>query len=189
MNFITSEDMRARDKMIVENLTATIHPHRGFGIFKRAGDDPREVGMVAAFNLFERGYPELVISGMTQISLEQHVWVLDNSVKYMTTMLPIQPMEEYADLLNAHYQDIGLGMAYKAVVIDTQQYLWGFGMNIKRYYEGKVNAEDMTFIQIIECGKDGKFPEKSSPSQILFETKPFGYKEITNDNSIEQQNV
>lgn len=190
MNFITSDEMRVRDGNAVANLNKGVSHESGYGVYRRAAEQTKCPGLTATLNNAVYGYPDLVISGTVDATAAQHKWVLNFLCSFIMEDQAIDPTESYVDIINQYLAHMGMETAYKAVLIDTDQFLWGYGMNARRYYaEGGVDPALITMIQIIEMDTSlGCFPAISTMSQVLFPTVPFGNKEPVNANLPPVQN-
>lgn len=177
MNFITSGEIRQREKMQTDYMKTLIHPVGGWGMFYRRADGPIP-GMQCAFGLQFNGYPDIVISGTTDTKTQQHQTLLNLVVTELLTNLPLPVKTDYVDDINFILAANGLQTTYKAVIIDTEQFLNGYGINVNRFYED-YPRDNMCFVQLVETMFNGEFPTESQPNQMLFHTKPFGYKETT----------
>jgi len=176
MSWITSEEMRKRERSSVEGLKAAINPSTGYGLFRR-NPEGENYGLTTTYNLQQEGYPDLVISGTIDTNAQYHRWLLQNIMTHLTSEVHIDPKDDYVNIINRYFADNGMSNSHQAVKLDTAQWLMGYGITAKRFY-GDYPWEHMCFIQIVEVSDTGFMPTASTRTQTLFQTKPFGQKEI-----------
>lgn len=177
MSWITKEEMRKRERDVTTFLKTSVNPDAGYGIFRRQSEGMC-LGLTAIYGLQPEGYPDLVVTGTADSNAHQHQWVIKNVASFITSTPHVDPKDRYVDIINEYLSSSGMSNTYRAVKIDTDQWLDGFGLNVGRFY-GEYPREHMCFIQLVEVSETGFFPEFSSNSQLLLPTTPFGYKETT----------
>lgn len=172
--FITSDEMIIRSETMTKYMHSLIHPVLGWGMIYRRAEGPIP-GFQCAFGLQHTGYPDLVISGTTDVKTQQHNAVLNYIVGEMIKEICIIPKSDYVHVINDIIVRGNLQNTYRAVLIDTQQFLTGYGINIARFY-GDTDETSLCFIQLVEVMLNGEFPVESQVNQMLFHTMPYGYK-------------
>lgn len=172
--FITSDELTKRAENMATYMHSLIHPVLGWGMIYRRAEGPIP-GFQCAFGLQHNGYPDLVISGTTDVKSQQHIAALNYIVAEMVKDLCIVPKSDYVHVINEILANGNLQNTYRAVIIDTHQFLTGYGLNVKRFY-GDMDEASMCFIQLVEVMLNGEFPVESQLNQMLFHTTPYGYK-------------
>lgn len=172
--FITSDELSKRAETMTTYMHSLIHPVLGWGMIYRRAEGPIP-GFQCAFGLQHNGYPDLVISGTTDVKTQQHNAVLNYIVGEMIKEICIIPKSDYVHVLNEILHKGNLQNTYKPVIIDTEQFLTGYGLNVNRFY-GDMDHDSMCFIQLVEVMLNGEFPVESQVNQMLFHTTPYGYK-------------
>lgn len=175
MTFISSSDMRQRDIEAVEFWTKNIDPVLGYALSHR-GPEGGCRGMMFSYNLQKSGRPDLIITGTMDTNRERHRWVLNTLLAGMLSKLPLENKYDYALDLNRQLCEANLNTSFVATVVNTEQWINGFGFNHKRFYKD-IPVEELTFIQIIEIGDNGEFPVVSTNAQVLIPTVNYSQKE------------
>lgn len=177
MYHLSSTEMREREKQMTDYVNGLIEPARGYGAIYRRADD-RVTGFIATIGLPKLGYPDLVISGTIDAIVRQHRDFIDSIASEMfngPTLGVIDP-DDFVDLIDGFLEARGYKETVKAVLINTDQFVNGYGLNSGRYYKAN-GITDATIIQLVACIKPNVYQEKSTASQTLYETQPFGKKE------------
>lgn len=177
--FITSQEMREREALVVKSMHSQIDPVTGYGHFHRSAEH-RIPGMLTTYNLNTNGYPDLVISGTHSAKHAQHKWVLNNCAVHILSNLKLESKIDYVGVLNKYLSDMGLSNSYQAVHISTEPFLNGYAMNIGRFY-GDMPRADQMYIQLVEVGPTGAFPVSSLIDQVVFDAVPTSPKEQSNE--------
>lgn len=190
MTHTSSQILQKGIEEILQQMADNVCKDKGYGKYRRRAEEKCPGAMMTYQNPIY-GYPDLVISGTTEATVAQHRWLLDYLCSHMMEDIALIPASDYVDILNLHLIEMGMGSSYKAVLINADQFLHGYGLNLKRYYvNGGIDLSELVFIQIVEVDTvTGCFPAISTMSQVLFATVPFGQKEALNENLPPVQNI
>lgn len=175
MTFITSSVMRERDEDARKFWADNIDPVTGYALSQRQPEG-NALGMMFTYNLQASGRPDLIITGTDEVHRERHRWILNTLVAGMLSKLPLEHKYDYALDINRQLVATNLQSTFMAVVVNTDQWINGFGLNHRRYYQD-IPKEEQIYIQIIEAESDGAFPIYSTNRQILLPTVNYSEKE------------
>lgn len=176
MNFITDLEFKQRTELVTQSMLHGINPETGFGIYRRSGET-NIPGMTCTYGMHAQGYPDIVISGTTDLNYNLHLRYLDIAVGTMLNNPQCEDNSWYAGLLNLTFsKEDAIHNCFPAV-INTEQFLTGYGMNLKRFYHD-VDTGDLCIIQLITPNADGLLPVAPTAKQMFFPVNPYGVKEV-----------
>lgn len=176
----TSTNIRHKERLVVDRINEALGDKKLI-VYSRdsEGSFPttRYTVGLGRFNL-----PEFVITG-SGITVELYSYYLSFCVEQLENISSIErdimTGDDYVNYLNNKIEEAGLSSNMKLVLINTEQFMWGVGLNCKRFY-GRVYSS-VKVIQLIHSDKYNHFPREFDPLQLLLPTEPFGSRKARNN--------
>ncbi|AEH03752.1 hypothetical protein AVT69_gp327 [Pseudomonas phage PhiPA3] len=166
--FDYAHNVARNHKRIVEELRAELQD-KDYIIYTRAGSPIEFPKVQFTIGSLKDDLPDFVMTGeLAREGVEAFIKLCRDHLirrvpEHVTRLL--MHVDEMVKIINEELAANGNEFDVRAIAIDTSQFMWGVGMNARRFYGDY--AEDVKVIQL-QVARGGVFPEDIHYPQALY---------------------